>query len=386
MDQAKKQPQRLWQVMKLGLKLGFTAFGGPAAHIAILHEEAVKRRRWLTDEKFLDLVGATNLIPGPNSTEMVIHVSYLYAGLPGLVVGGVSFILPAVVMVTILAAVYERFGSLPQVEGVLYGIKPVVISLILSALVKLGKKAIKTTFLGVVAVVVLGLYLLGVSELLLLLLSGMAVMVVLLFRNKPEYKEMPAFIMPIMTAGTSISILSQAVAFNLNRMFLIFLKIGSVLYGSGYVLLAFLRADFVQRLGWLTDQQLVDAVAIGQLTPGPVFTTSTFIGYLLGGLPGGLLATVGIFLPSFIFVAISNPIIPHIRNSNVGGAILDGVNVASLGLMAAVTIWLMLASVVDVPTLLIAITSVLLVFKYKTDSFWLILGSGLVGWILFNYM
>lgn len=386
MDQAKKQPQRLWQVMKLGLKLGFTAFGGPAAHIAILHEEAVKRRRWLTDEKFLDLVGATNLIPGPNSTEMVIHVSYLYAGLPGLVVGGVSFILPAVVMVTILAAVYERFGSLPQVEGVLYGIKPVVISLILSALVKLGKKAIKTTFLGVVAVVVLGLYLLGVSELLLLLLSGMAVMVVLLFRNKPEYKEMPAFIMPIMTAGTSISILSQAVAFNLNRMFLIFLKIGSVLYGSGYVLLAFLRADFVQRLGWLTDQQLVDAVAIGQLTPGPVFTTSTFIGYLLGGLSGGLLATVGIFLPSFIFVAISNPIIPHIRNSNVGGAILDGVNVASLGLMAAVTIQLMLASVVDVPTLLIAITSVLLVFKYKTDSFWLILGSGLVGWILFNYM
>ncbi len=286
--------QRLTEVAKLFLKLGIIAFGGPAAHIAMMHDEVVKRRKWLSDQEFLDLVGATNLIPGPNSTEMAIHIGFLRAGWRGLITGGACFIVPAVVIVLLLAWVYVCFGTTPQAEWLLYGIKPVVIAIIAQALWSIGRKAVKGPLTAAVAVIVMVLYLLGVNEIALLFAGGLIVMFIMNYRRLSR-QALGAFMIPVSGAG----ILSQVpMAFNLPWLFLIFLKIGAVLYGSGYVLLAFLRADFVVRLGWLTDQQLLDAIAIGQVTPGPVFTTATFIGYVLGGIPGSLLATLGI-LPSF---------------------------------------------------------------------------------------
>ncbi len=325
--------QRLREVVGLFLKLGMTAFGGPAAHIAMMHDETVKRRKWLSDQEFLDLVGATNLIPGPNSTEMAIHIGFLRAGWRGLIIGGTCFIVPAMFIVLLLAWVYVRFGATPQAEWLLYGIKPVVIAIIVQALWSLGPKAVKGPLTAAVAFIVIVLYFWGINEIALLFAGGLIVMLAMNYRRL-QGRVWGAFMIPI----SGVGVLSQmATPFSLSSLFFIFLKIGSVLYGSGYVLLAFLRADLVVRFGWLTDQQLIDAIAIGQITPGPVFTTATFIGYVLGGIPGALLATLGIFLPSFIFVAISNPLIPHIRNSTWVSGLLDGVNVASLGLMAAVT-------------------------------------------------
>jgi chromate transporter len=368
---------RLKEVSGLFLKLGVTAFGGPAAHIAMMHDEAVKRREWLSDQEFLDLVGATNLIPGPNSTEMAIHIGFLRAGWQGLITAGVCFITPAMLIVLFLAWIYARFGATPQAGWLLYGVKPVVIAIIVQALWNLGQKAVKGTLTGVVAVMVVGLYFLGVNEIALLFAGGLMVMIVMNFRRL-RAQAMSAFLLPLASLGIFAQV---SVPFSLPVLFLTFLKIGSVLYGSGYVLLAFLRADFVVRYGWLTDPQLIDAIAIGQVTPGPVFTTATFIGYLLGGVPGALLATLGIFLPSFIFVAISNPLIPRIRNSTWVSGLLDGVNVASLGLMAAVTWQLGRASLVDPLTILVALISFGLLMRLKVNSTWLIAGGALVGWL-----
>jgi chromate transporter len=367
--------KKLIDVVRLFLRLGITAFGGPAAHIAMMHDEVVKRRKWLSDQEFLDLVGATNLIPGPNSTEMAIHIGFLRAGWRGLIIGGACFIVPAMLIVLLLAWVYVRFGATPQAEWLLYGIKPVVIAIIAQALWSMGQKAVKGPLNVAVASIVLVLYFLRINEIALLFAGGLIVMLGMNYRRLKR-QGLGVFIIPM----SGVGVLSQvAMSFSFSSLFLIFLKIGAVLYGSGYVLLAFLRADFVVRLGWLTDQQLLDAVAIGQVTPGPVFTTATFIGYVLGGLPGSLLATLGIFLPSFIFVAISNPLIPRMRKSAWVSGLLDGVNVASLGLMAAVTWQLGRASLTDPLTILVALASFVLLIWLKVNSTWLIAGGGFIG-------
>jgi chromate transporter len=367
--------QNLSEVIRLFLRLGFTAYGGPAAHIAMMHDEVVKRRKWLTEQQFLDLLGATNLIPGPNSTEMSIHISFVRAGWAGLFLGGASFIGPAMLTVLALAWTYVEYGTTPAAEWLLYGIKPVIIAVILQALWGLGRKALKGPLLGVVGLIVMALYFLGVNELALLAGGGLAIMVIQNYSRLSRGKAL-AFLPPL--GAAALGGLAPA-PFSLTSLFLVFLKVGAVLYGSGYVLLAFLRADLVVRLGWLTDQQLLDAIAVGQVTPGPVFTTATFIGYVLGGLPGALLATVGIFLPSFIFVAISNPLIPRIRNSPWASRLLDGVNAAALGLMAAVTWQLGRASLIDLPTILLALIAVVLLFRFKVNSTWLVLGGAAVG-------
>lgn len=356
--------------------MGLTAFGGPAAHIAIMHDEVVKRRKWVSEQQFLDLLGATNLIPGPNSTEMAIHLGYVRAGWPGLIAGGVCFIVPAMLIVLALAWLYARVGQLPESGWLLYGVKPVVVAIIVQALWSLGGKALRTIPTIVGALAVGGLYFLGINELVLLFGGGLAVMLAANFR-KLGSGAVKALLLPLSSAAATIG--ASGAPFSLQALFFTFLKIGAVLYGSGYVLVAFLRADLVARYGWMTDAQLMDAIAVGQVTPGPLFTTATFIGYQLGGVPGALLATLGIFLPSFIFVAISNPFIPRMRGSAWFGALLDGVNAAALGLMAAVTWQIGWASLVDPLTIMIAVGSAVLLMRFKVNSTWLIAGGALIG-------
>jgi chromate transporter len=372
------QINRLREVTGAFLKLGATAFGGPAAHIGMFRQEFVQRRKWLTDVEFLDLLGATNLIPGPNSTEMAIHIGYLRAGWAGLIAGGLAFTLPAVLIVLALSWLYVEFGSTPQAGWLLYGVKPVMIAIILQALWELGRKAVKTRLTILVGLAAVGLYFLGVNEVLLLFASGVLVMLAQNWSRLQSFRpgSLPVLFPPLIGLAASV------VPFTLPVLFLVFLKIGAILYGSGYVLVAFLRADLVTRLGWLTEKQLIDAIAVGQITPGPLFTSATFIGYLLGGLPGALLATVGIFLPSYIFVAISNPLIPRLRRSPWAGSLLDGVIVASLGLMAAVSFQLGLASLVDLATVCIFGISAFLLFRLKVNSTWLILGGALLGYLV----
>ena len=366
------------ELLSLFLRLGFTAFGGPAAHIAMMRAEVVTKRAWLTDQEFLDLLGATNLIPGPNSTEMVIHIGYLRAGWRGMLVAGISFIAPAMLIVLGLSYLYVRYNSIPQVVGLLYGIKPVVIAIIIQALWSLGRQALRTVWLITLGSLVMGLYILGVNEIALLLGAGLLWLVLKLVQNSRGTKAVN-FLLPFGLTPI-IGIVTQP--FSLIALFLIFLKIGAVLYGSGYVLLAFLRADFVERLGWLTDRQLLDAIAIGQFTPGPLFTTATFIGYILGGVPAAVLATVGIFLPSFIFVVISNPWVARLRKSTSTSAFLDGVNAAALALMAAVTLQLGFASLVDFPTIILALLALTLLIRFKVSSAWLVLGGAVAGLFL----
>jgi chromate transporter len=361
------------------LRLGATAFGGPAAHIAMMEEEVVRRRGWMAREEFLDLLGATNLIPGPNSTEMAIHVGYRRAGWPGLFVAGLCFILPAALIVLGIAWAYVRFGTLPEADAVLYGIKPVVIAVVAQALWGLGRTAVKNVFLGCVAVAALAASLLGVNELLLLLGAGVVVAGVRWVRDRPRAAPAAAaLVVPGLSIGGAAAA-GAASSFGLGMLFLTFLKAGAFLFGSGYVLLAFLRGDLVDRLGWLTEGQLLDAVAVGQVTPGPVFTTATFIGYLLGGVSGAVVATVAIFLPAFVFVAASGPLVPRLRRSRVAGAFLDGVNVASLALMAAVTWQLGREAIVDPVTILLAVASAVLLMWLQVSSVWLVLGGALVG-------
>jgi chromate transporter len=369
---------KLLEVILLFGKLGFTAFGGPAAHIAMYHDEVVRRRKWIDEQRFLDLLGAAQLIPGPNSTEMVMHVAYLRAGWPGLILGGAAFIVPASLIVTAFAWAYVEYGSLPQIGAILYGVKPVVIAIIAQAIWDLGRRALKTRLLAALAAGVLGLYFAGVNEILLLFLAGILVM---LAQNYERLRGAPLGLLPLGGLGLPALTALLAQPFSFATLFWTFFKIGSVLYGSGYVLLAFMRADFVQRLGWLSDQQLLDAIAVGQVTPGPLFTSATFIGYILGGLPGAFLATLGIFLPAYLFVILSIPIVPRLRNSPWTASLLDGVNAASLGLMAAVTLTLTAGSLTDPFTILLAVTALLVLIRFKINSAWLVLAGALLGWL-----
>jgi chromate transporter len=379
-----RNPGSVGEVARLFLKLGTIAFGGPAAHIAMMDDEIVRRRGWLSRERFLDLLGATNLIPGPNSTEMAIHLGFLRAGWRGLIVAGACFIGPAMTITGILAWAYVRYGSLPEVLWLLYGVKPVIIAIVVQALWGFATKAVKGPLTGAVGAGVLVLSFLGWDEILLLLVGGGVVMLA----ASLERRWKPTAIGAVMAGGvlgTGTPTLAVAGAagtvtpVSLGALTGFFLKVGSVLYGSGYVLLAFLRADLVQQWGWLSDQQLMDATAVGQFTPGPVFTTATFIGYIIAGVPGALLATFGIFFPSFVFVAASSPLIPRIRRSTWAGSFLDGVNVASLGLMATVTWQLGRAALVDWVTVSLGLVATVLVFRLRLNSAWLVLGGGLVG-------
>ena len=378
-----ERPTSLWTLCLLFLRLGTTAFGGPAAHIAMMEDEVVRRRRWMTRDEFLDLLGAANLIPGPNSTELAIHIGNRQAGWRGLLVAGTSFILPAMVIVMAFAWAYVRYGSLPEVAGVLYGVKPVIITIVLQALWSLGRTAIKNKFLALIAVASLVLSLLGVHELLVLFGAGVVVGIARVIARQVRSRHL--LILPaspaLLLLQTSAAV---AVPFALLPLFLFFLKVGAVLYGSGYVLLAFIRADLVERWHWLTETQLLDAIAVGQVTPGPVFTTATFVGYVLGGTRGALVATLGIFLPAFFFVAISGPLVPRIRKSPAAGAFLDGVNVAALALMSVVTYQLGRAAVVDVKTLLLALASAVILFSVRVNSAWLILGGAILGLLLYR--
>ncbi len=373
----------LKDVALLFLKLGTIAFGGPAAHIAMLEDEVVRRRQWVSREKFLDMLGAANLVPGPNSTELAIHIGRHVAGWRGLLVAGACFILPAMLIVGALAWGYVTYGSLPQIGGFLYGIKPVIIAVVLQALWGLSRTALKTKSLAALACGIALLSLLGVNELLLLFLAGLGWGIRRAFvERKGSTTLLGIGVLPL--AGlTPVS--AGSVPFGLWPMFWFFLKVGSVLYGSGYVLLAFLNQGLVERMGWISSAQLLDAVAIGQVTPGPVFTTATFIGYLLGGPWGALVATVGIFVPAFFFVAVSGPMIPRIRKSPVAGAVLDGVNVASLGLMAAVTLQLARSAVMDAFTLGLALLSAGLLMRFRLNSAWLVLGGALLGLLALSW-
>ncbi len=353
------------------LRLGTTAFGGPAAHIAIMEDELVRRRHWMPREKFLDLLGASNLIPGPSSSELAIHIGYLCGGWRGLLIAGSCFILPAAIMVAALARLYMHFGKFPAATAILYGVKPVVVAVILQALWGLARTAVKNTFLACIAVMVLALGLLGIHPLLLLLLGGAAACATQVKHVRASF-HVPATVV----GGAAVG---AAVSYSLTSLFLVFLKIGAIVFGSGYVLLAFLHSDLVVHRGWLTDAQLVDAVAAGQITPGPVFTTATFIGFILGGIPGAAVATVAIFVPAFILVAASAPLIPRIRKSKVASTFLDGVNVASLALMAAVSWQLARASLTGAATIVLAIVSLVALLRYRINSAWLILAGAVFG-------
>ncbi|WP_218079480.1 chromate efflux transporter [Anthocerotibacter panamensis] len=370
--------QRLSEVAVLFFKLGLIGFGGPAAHIALMEEEVVKRRQWLTREHFLDLVGVTNLIPGPNSTEMAIHLGYLRAGWLGLIVAGVAFILPAVLITVGFAWGYVALGTLPQLTPVLRGIQPVVLAVLLVALVRLSKKALKRWDLAALAgAVVLG-SLLGWNEILLLLGCGVVGM---LWRKPP-----PAVIKGAGLLALSLAAKAQAAvpisSGSLGELGWFFLKVGSVLFGSGYVLVAFLEGGLVNEYHWLTRQQILDAIAIGQFTPGPVLSTAAFIGYVLAGGWGAVVASVGIFLPSFFFVAALNPAIPWLQRSPWARAFLDAVNAGSVALMFAVTLKLAQSALTSWPTALIALAATGAGFYLKLNPAWLVLGGGLLGWVV----
>jgi chromate transporter len=372
----------------LFLKLGTVAFGGPAAHIAMMEDEVVRRRQWLTRDQFLDYVGATNLIPGPNSTELALHIGHARAGWPGLLVAGICFILPAVLIVGSLAWAYVRFGTLPGSAGLLLGVKPVVIAIIAQALLRLGRTVLSTIPRVLLAVGCTLAALLGVNELILLFATGLAMLTLRIAKRHPTGTSsplLPLFMGPAVAgpaaAQVAITMAPAAVPFGLWPLFGTFVKIGAVLFGSGYVLIAFLRADLVGRLHWITEQQLLDAVAVGQVTPGPVFTTATFVGYLVGGNTGALVATVGIFLPAFIFVALSGPLVPRIRSSPLASAFLDGVNLASLALMASVTLQLGHATLRDPFTIAIAVVSAVLLLRFRVSSTPLIVGGAVLGFL-----
>jgi chromate transporter len=369
----------LSEVAALFLKLGFVAFGGPAAHIALMRDEVVTRRRWVSEQQFLDLLGASNLIPGPTSTELAIYLGYARAGWRGLVLAGTLFILPAALISLALAWAYVRYGSTPEAVWLLYGIKPVIIAVVVQAIWALARTAVKGWLLAAIGALVLGLYAVGINEIVLLLGAGMLVMAA---RHAGRLRQRPRALVLVPVLGAPALSTAGAAAVDPVSLFFVFLKIGAVLYGSGYVLLAFLRNDFVVRLGWLTDQQLIDAVAVGQFTPGPVFTTATFIGYIVAGTGGAALSTLAIFLPSFVFVAIVYPLVPRLRGSAWMSAFLDGVNVAAIGLMLAVTWQLARSAVVDWPSAGLALVAAILLLRWRINSVWLIAGAGVIGIVI----
>lgn len=370
-----QQRQRLKEIAIVFLKLGSMAFGGPAAHIAMMDDEVVKHRAWMTREKFLDRLGVTNLIPGPNSTELAILIGYEYGGTFGLALAGISFIVPAMFIVWGLAVLYVQYQTLPQLSWLMYGLKPVIIAILVQALWKLGQKALKDTPTAIAALAVIIAFALGVQELLLLLLAGLGGT---LLKNGlcPKGTKIPFLVVPNLLATSALTAIPSVSG---GKVFFFFLKVGSVLYGSGYVLLAFLQRDLVERSHWLTSQQLLDAVAVGQVTPGPVFTTATFVGYLLAGHGGAIAATLGIFLPSFILVLAIGPWVSRLRSSPWVSGFLDGVNAASVGLLAAVTYTLVQTAIVDWLTIIVAILSGIAIFRFQVNSLWPILVGGAVG-------
>jgi chromate transporter len=358
---SKARPTSLAELARLFLKLGMVAFGGPPAHIAMMEDEVVTRRHWLTREEFLDFLGATNLIPGPNSTEMAIHVGRVRGGLSGLLVAGASFILPSAVMVTALAWAYVRFGSLPEVTGIMYGVKPIVIALIVQAVFKLAKTAVKSTWLAAVGALAALATALGVDQLAVLAGGGVLTGIIYWLRSGKRSSSVATFF----TGGTALTSTvagsSVAAPFSLTALFLL------------------IRSNLVAHLGWISERQLLDAIAMGQVTPGPLSTTATFIGFLLAGVPGAMIATIAVFLPAFFFVAISGPLVPRLRHSPLAGAVLDGVNVAALALIAVVTWQLFRAAVVDWTTLVLAGLSFFLLLRYRINSVWLVLVGAVVG-------
>lgn len=388
----------LSELVKVFLKLGIIGFGGPAAHIAMMEDEVVRRRQWLTQEQFLDLVGATNLIPGPNSTEMAIHIGYIYAGGLGLIVAGTCFVVPAVLMTVALGWGYVQFGELPQVYPLLYGIKPAVLAVIFTALWRLGKKAVKSRELLMIAIATAIAVWFGVNEVVALLLGGLFGAVWLNLRHQSTLNawlfglflsQTPSLVSPVQLVN------SEPVP--LWKLGLFFLKVGSVLYGSGYVLIAFLQGQVVDEFGWLTQQQLLDAVAMGQVTPGPLLTTATFIGYVIGGFPGAIVSTLGITLPSFLFVLILNPWIPRLRSSKWTSAFLDAINVSAVALMAVVTVQLAVSTLqinfigiplgtallgIDWIAALIAAITAIFALVWRINAAWLVFGGAIAGWLV----
>jgi chromate transporter len=383
-DPAADAPRsRVGEVAGLFLKLGVIGFGGPAAHIALMEDDVVRRRRWLTREAFLDLLGATYLIPGPNSTEMAIHVGYVRAGWPGLVVGGACFILPAMVITLALASVYARYGRLPQAGWILHGVKPVIIAVVVQAVWSLARRAVATPLAAAVALTVLVLALRGVNEVALLFAAALGMPLIRAASAAGGVRALaPWGLLGLPLSGTSALVPGPAATGGtaiLWQISLIFLKVGSILFGSGYVLLAFLRPDLVERTRWITDTQLLDAIAVGQLTPGPVLTTATFIGYLVAGGAGAVVATVAIFLPSFVFVALSSPFIPRLRRSPWAAGFLDGANAASVALMVTVTWELGRAAVVDWLTGLMALAAAAILLTTRVNSAWLVIAGAAIG-------
>jgi chromate transporter len=381
-SQTSEEQVSLAELALVFLKLGTIAFGGPAAHIAMMESEFVRKRHWISESEFLDRVAAASLIPGPSSTEVAIFVGQSKRGRIGLVVGGCCFIIPAAVLVTLIAAVYVHYGSLPQVAGILYGIKPAVIAIILQALWRLSRTAIKSKLLAVISVGSVVLNSVGFAPLIVLAIAGIAACAVVWCKKQGAValSAVSSFGRSGFLLGTGLAAVTAPVS--LVRLFLSFLKIGAVVFGSGYVLLAFLRAEFIDHLHWLTEKQLLDAVAVGQFTPGPVFTTATFIGYLVSGTPGAILATVGIFLPGFALVALSGPLLPRLRRSPLASVALDGVVVGSLALMAVVAWQLGRAAVVDWRTFIVLVAGAVLVLRFRVNSAWVIAGAALIGWLV----
>ncbi|HEY9121653.1 MAG TPA: chromate efflux transporter [Brevefilum sp.] len=370
---------RLYQIGISFIKLGFTAFGGPAAAIAMMRQEFVLNRKWLSEEEFLDFIGISNLIPGPNATELAMHIGYKHTGWIGLVTAGMCYILPAMVIVLGFAWVYQEFGALPSLEGVLYGIKPVVIAILLHALWGMLKSRLRLSLGLIISIIVLAAYLLGIGPLPLLLGGGVLLAALSFIKNKGDRPLQFFGILPFFLV-TPVSVTST-VQFSFLRLFWVFLKAGALMYGSGYVLLAFIQDDLVEKLGWITQGQLLDAIAVGQVTPGPLSTTATFVGFITSGVWGALLATFAMFLPGFIFVAVTHPFLYKLRDSKVGNGFLDGVIYASLGLWAGVTWEIIGAALVDPITVVITLFSLIMLFGFGLDSIWLILTGGLLGWL-----
>jgi len=373
----------LEELARLGgifLRLGVISFGGPAGHIAMMEDELVRRRGWVTREKFLDLVGAVNLIPGPNSTELAFYLGLLRAGWAGFLVAGTAFILPAAILVAVLAWAYVRYGMLPQAAALLYGTKPVIIAVVAQALWGLGRTAVRTRFLAALGIAVVVASFLGVNPVLLLFSTGAIVALGrLLLERPPSHASLSGLLVGAAALPTGAA---GAAAVGVWSLFFYFLKVGAVLFGSGYLLIALLRADLVERWHWLTEAQLLDAIAVSQVTPGPLSTAATFIGYLLAGPWGALLATIGIFLPGFVIVGASGRLIPKLRRSRLAGAFLDGVNVGAVALMAVVSWQLGRAALVDIPTTAIAVASGVLLLRFRVNSAWLVLGGALAGFAI----
>jgi len=370
---------RLKEIAAAFLRLGFTGFGGAAAHIAMMEQEFVQRRKWLMREDFVDRVGAVSLLPGPSSTELAIYLGELRGGLAGLLIAGCSFILPSAVLVGLLAVAYQKYGTVPQIEAVLFGVKPIVVALIFQAVCSLARVAVKSVEMAFLVAVVLGLAALHVSAIALLIGTGVAWIVTERFSGKSGAAKTAGGILAQGGAAAAVSTASTVSVPTLTGVFLYFLKVGAVLFGSGYVLLAVLRADLVEHLRWLTEKQLIDAIAVSQGTPGPFFTVATFVGYVIAGWKGAVLATIGMFLPAFVFVAATAKYLAKLRKSPMAGAFLDGVNAAAVALMAFVGWQFARETMLSVPAIVIAVIAAVLLLRFKVNSAWLVLGGAFAG-------